>query len=84
MPVCSRCWGLFNANIIHQVMQSGFNHIHLRKNTKLPNLKMLVAGPTANVVLNVMEQGIHAIQFALNCLTVVLVLGRMNVFGDFQ
>ena len=45
---------------------------------------MMVSRPSANVVLNVMKQGIHAIQFALDCTTVVLVFGSVNIFGDFQ
>ena len=45
---------------------------------------MVVTRPAANIVLNVMEQRVHAVELALDRSAVVLMFGGMNVLGYFQ
>lgn len=75
---------MLNSDVVHQVMQSGFDHVHFRQDAELTDLMMVMTRPASNVFLKVMEQSVHSVQLALNGSTIIGVLSIVNEFGHLQ
>ena len=82
--MCARWWCLLHADVIHQVVQRRFNHIHLRQDAKLANLLTVVSRPSSHVILDMVEQRINSIQLRANGGSIVRVFSIMNVLGHLQ
>ena len=73
-----------HTDILHQVVQRGFDQVHLGENTKLANLMMMMPRPAANIILNVVKQFIEPLQAGGDGLSILLMFCRVNELGGIE
>ena len=78
----SWCWTY--TNVVHEMVKRRLDAIHLRQDSKLTNLPMMMTRPTSNIITNVMERLIQSAELLLDGSSVMLVLSRMDVFCHLQ
>ena len=71
-------------NVLHQMVQYGFGHVHLADDAERTNLSVMHSRPAADIVFDMMEQRIRSAEFATDRIAVLGMLSGMNEFRSFE